>query len=219
MKIVVVVPAYNEEKRICAVLASLRNAKQSVVVVDDGSTDRTFQVAQRYTPYVFQHGVNLGKGAALKTGAEAAFTLGANAVIFMDSDGQHKAEDINLFIEKLKSGKYDVVFGSRNLGYGVPLDRYLGNKMASVTISLLFGVYISDLICGFRAITRKAFKKLKWESTGYGVETEMAILTARKGLRYCEVPVSTLYYDKVKGVTILDAFSIFFDVIRWRIFK
>ncbi len=161
----------------------------------------------------------MGKGAALKTGAEAAFAFGADAVIFMDSDGQHKIEDINVFIEKLKSGKYDVVFGSRNLGYGVPLDRYLGNKMASVTISLLFGVYISDLICGFRAITRKAFKKLDWESTGYGVETEMAILTARKGLRYCEVPVSTLYYDKVKGVTILDAFSIFFDVIRWRIFK
>ncbi|MCJ7805552.1 glycosyltransferase family 2 protein [Patescibacteria group bacterium] len=219
MKIFVVVPAYNEEKRIGAVLASLRKAKQSVVVVDDGSTDKTYQIARRYTPYVFRHRVNLGKGAALKTGVEEAFDMGADAVIFMDSDGQHKAEDINVFIEKLKSGKYDVVFGSRNLGYGVPVDRYLGNKMASVTISLLFGVYISDLICGFKAITRKAFKKLNWESTGYGVETEIAILTARKGLHYCEVPVSTLYYDKVKGVTILDAFSIFFDVIRWRIFK
>lgn len=217
MKILIVVPAFNEEKRIGAVLAGLKKAKQKIIVVDDGSTDKTYQIAQRYTPYVFRHRVNLGKGAALKTGTEAAFDMGADAVVFIDSDGQHNTKELPLFIEKLELGNYDIVFGSRNLGYGVPLDRYLGNKMASVTISLLFGVYISDLICGFRAITRKAFKKLNWESTGYGVETEIAILTARKGLRYCEVPVSTLYYDKVKGVTILDAFGIFFQVLKWRI--
>ena len=76
---------------------------------------------------------------------------------------------------------------------------------------------MSDLICGFRGLSKRAFKKLSWESTGYGVETEMAIRTAKSGLKHCEVPVQTVYYDEVKGVTILDAFNIFFDVIRWRI--
>jgi hypothetical protein len=99
----------------------------------------------------------------------------------------------------------------------MPLVRFLGNKFASVLISLLFGIYVSDLICGFRAFTKNAYKKIKWESRGYGIETEMIIKTGKAGLRHCEVPVETVYYDRFKGVTILDAFSILFDVFKWRL--
>ncbi len=217
MDITVVVPAHNEEDRIGEVLKDLKKTKLSVIVVDDGSTDRTYQVAKRHKTIVLRHKVNLGKGAAMKTGCEAAFSMGAGAVILMDSDGQHKVEDLSHFIDALEKDKFDVVFGSRNLSHGVPLVRYMGNKMASLLVSLLFGIYVSDLICGFRGLSKKAFEKLSWESTGYGVETEMAIRTAKSGLKHCEVPVQTVYYDEVKGVTILDAFNIFFDVIRWRI--
>ncbi len=217
MKITIVIPAFNEEKKIGEVLKDLKKTKLPVIVIDDGSKDKTFEIAKNLGVIALRHRINLGKGAALKTGCEAAFSMGAEAVILMDSDGQHKVEDLSHFIDALEKDKFDVVFGSRNLSHGVPLVRYMGNKAASVLISFLFGIYISDLICGYKGLTKKAYKKFNWESAGYAIETEMAIKTGKYGLKYCEVPIQTVYYDEVKGVTILDAFNIFFDVIRWRI--
>ena len=219
MKIFIVVPAFNEARRIGGVLSGLKKTKLPVVVIDDGSSDRTFEIVKKYKVTVLRHKINLGKGAAMKTGAEAAFSMGADAVIFMDSDGQHKIEDLPQFVKALKTGKYEIVFGSRNLGLGMPLERYIGNKLASVLVNLLFGIYVSDLISGYRALTRKAVEKINWESTGYGVETEMVVKCARLGLKHCEVPVATVYYDKFKGVSIIDAIGILFDVFRWRITK
>jgi len=216
MKIFIVIPAFNEEKRIGGVLSGLKKAKQKIIVVDDGSKDKTAQIAKKYTTGVLIHRVNLGKGAALKTGAIFAFDSGADAIVFMDSDGQHKEKDLPVFIKALEDG-YEVVLGSRNLNFGVPLVRYMGNKMASLFVSLLFGIYASDLLCGFRAMTKRAFRKMNWESAGYGIETEMVVKTKQLGLKHCEVPVETVYYDKVKGVTMLDAFGIFFQVLKWRI--
>lgn len=215
--IIIVVPAFNEVKLIAAVLKSLKKTGFQIIVVDDGSKDRTFNVAANQSVVTLKHRVNLGKGAALKTGCEAAFEMGADAVVMMDSDGQHKVEDMGKFINALESGNYDVVFGSRNLNFGMPLIRFIGNKIASVLVAYLFGIYVSDLLCGYRAITKNAYKKLKWQSVGYGVETEMVVRTGKTGLRYCEVPVETVYYDKFKGVTILDAFGILLNVFRWRI--
>ena len=167
---------------------------------------------------MLKHRVNLGKGATLKTACEAAFGMGADAVIMMDSDGQHKVEDIPVFIEALENG-FDVVFGSRNFYMGIPLVRFLGNKFASLLVSLMFGIYVSDILCGFKAITKSAYKKMNWESKGYGIETEMAVLTAKKRLSHWEVAVQAVYLDRLKGVTLLDAFDIFFSVLRWRLTK
>jgi len=219
MKIYIVVPAYNEAKNIGQVLKDLGKTKLPVIVVDDGSKDKTYEVAKKHKVTLLRHRVNLGKGAALKTGFEAAFLKRADAVITMDSDGQHKISDLPQFIDKLKEEKYDIVFGSRDFSHKVPLVRSLGNQFALNLIRLLFGVSVSDLTCGFRGVTKKAYKKMKWESSGYAVETEMVIETGKRHLKYCEVPVETVYYDKVKGVTVLDAIHILFDVLRWRIAK
>lgn len=215
----VVIPAYNESGRIENVLRDIKKIDVPVIVVDDGSRDSTFEQAKKHDVLVLKHKVNLGKGAAIKTGCEAAISLGADAIVMMDSDGQHKIEDLPNFLEKIKSGNFDVVFGSRNMNLGIPFVRYLGNKLASILVALLFGVYISDLLCGFRAITKKAYTKMKLKSSGYGIETEMVIRTAELKLRYCEIAVETIYYDKFKGVTILNAFGILFNVIKWRFFK
>jgi len=218
MKISIVIPAYNEEKRIGKVLKDIKKYKLPVIVVDDGSTDKTSLIAQKYSVEVLKRKINLGgsKGAALKTGVEVAFKQGADAVILMDSDGQHEASDIPNFIKALEKG-FDVVLGSRNLSLGVPLIRFLGNKFASILINLFFGIYISDLICGYRAMTKEAFEKIKWESLNYAVETEMIVRLSKTKLKYCEVPVETIYHDKAKGVTIIDAVNTFFDVISWKI--
>lgn len=217
MKIYIVIPAYNESKRIGAVLDALKKVKLPVIVVDDGSWDRTYEEAKKSRFIVLKHRINLGKGAALKTGCDGAFSMGADGVIIMDSDGQHSINDLHYFIDALNQKKYDMIIGSRNFGLGVPLVRYLGNKFASVLVSILFGIYVSDLLCGYRAFTKKAYNKIDWQSNGYGVETEMIVKTGKYKISRCEVPVETIYYDKFKGVTMMDAFKILLSVIKWRL--
>lgn len=222
MKITIVAPVFNEEVRVGDFLNSLNRLNYPIVVVDDGSSDgsvKTIKSLRNKRITLLRHIINLGKGAALKTGCEYAFKNGADAVILMDTDGQHSADDLPQFEKKLEVDKYDVVLGSRNLNLGIPLDRYIGNKIASVFVSLLFGIYVSDLICGFRGLNKKAYKKINWESTGYGVETEMVINIKRNGLSHCEVPVETIYYDNFKGASITDAFAVLMNLIKWRIMQ
>jgi glycosyltransferase involved in cell wall biosynthesis len=219
MKVTVVIPAYNESKRISSVLEELVSTGLPVIVVDDGSRDKTQEGALKYPVTVLKHKINLGKGAAIKTGCKAAFLNGAEAVIVMDADGQHKVNDLERFISALEKEKYDIVFGSRNWVRGIPLVRFLGNKFASVLVNLLFKIYISDLICGYRGFTKKAFMKMKLESVGYEIETEMVVRTGREHLKYCEVSVETVYYDKFKGVSIMDSFGVLLNVLKWKFNK
>ena len=219
MKTFIVIPAFNESKRIEQVLEDVKNAGLQTIVVDDGSKDSTSEKVKKFNVTLLRHKINLGKGAALMTGCESAISMGADAIIMMDADGQHKAADLPKFIGKIQSGRFDIVFGSRSMNLGIPLVRFLGNKFASVLISLLFGVYISDLISGYRVVTKKAYTQMKLKSSDYGIETEMVIETSKLKLRYCEIPIETIYYDKFKGVTLLDAFGILFNVIKWRISK
>ncbi len=219
MKIVVIVPLHNEATHIVSLLKDLADYKLPIVVVDDGSNDGSnlkVHDLRLKNCTVLGHKVNLGKGAAMKTGAEYAFKKGAKAVVFMDSDNQHKASDLPKFVKALESGKYDVVFGSRNLNFGVPLVRFLGNKFASILIRIMFNILVSDILCGYKAFTKSAYNKIKWESSGYGVEVEIAARTGKSNLKHIEVPIETVYHDKVKGVTILDAFGVLGEVIKWR---
>lgn len=220
MKIFVVIPLFNEKKHIASVIKGVVKYKLPVVVVDDGSTDNSGQVIKELRSKnvtLLTHRINLGKGAAMKTGAEYVFGKGADAVIFMDSDGQHESSDLLKFIDALKDDRYDVILGSRNLNYGVPLVRFLGNKFASVLMVILFKVFVSDVICGFRAITKAGYKKIKWDSDGYGVETEMVARLGKSKVKFREIPVETIYHDVVKGVTLLDAFEVLGNVVKWKL--
>jgi len=214
MKISVVIPAYNEEKRIGPVLSEIKKMGLEIFVVDDGSKDGTSEVAERYTTSVLRHKINLGKGAALKTGCEAAFDLGADAVVVMDSDGQHKASDLPRFIKTLK--EYEVVFGVRDLA-GTPTVRLLGNKLITFLVKVLFGIKVGDILCGFKAFTKQAYKKINWTSLGYSVETEIVAMTGKYGLKHCEVPVTTVYYDKFKGLTVTAGLEILFDILQFKL--
>lgn len=217
MKISIVIPTFNEEEKIFYLLKDLKKFELPIIVVDDGSkTDCYKKLSKVKGITLLTHKINLGKGSALKTGCEYAFKKGIDAVILMDADGQHEAKDLARFLDALRDGN-EIVLGSRNLNLGVPFVRYIGNKFASVLISFLFGIYVSDILCGFRAFTKKAYRKIKWDSQGYGVETEMVVRMSKFNLKYCEVPVGTVYYSSVKGVTIIDALGILIDVFKWRI--
>jgi len=214
MRVSIVIPAHNEEKRIGLVLAEIKKTGLTFFVVDDGSEDGTSRVARKYTPNVLRHSINLGKGAALKTGCEAAFDFGAEAVVVMDSDGQHKVSDLPKFIKALK--KCEVVLGERDFGK-TPTVRLIGNKLISFLVNLFFGISVGDILCGFKAFTKKAYKKISWTSLGYSVETEIVAMTGKYHLKHCQVPVTTVYYDKFKGLTATAGLEILFDVLRFKL--
>ncbi len=216
MKTFIVIPGFNEQFYLDRLLEKVSKISANIVFVDDGSSDNSAKIATKYTPHVLSHQVNLGKGAAMLTGAEFAFKrLKADAVVFMDSDDQHDPSHLPEFEKKLK--KFDIVFGVRNLGVNMPLARFLGNKSASVLLHLLYGAYIPDIPSGYKGLTRKAFNTLKWKSSGYEVETEIAVRVAQRKMAFGIVEIRSIYHDRDKGLTLFDAAHITASLIQWRL--
>lgn len=215
MKLYIVVPAYNESRFIGPFLDKLTKKTKNIIVVDDGSRDHTSDIVRSKGIKVLTHITNLGKGASLKTGCEYAFNrIGADAVIIMDGDDQHDVSDIALFTKALSQGS-NIVLGVRAMDSRMPLTRLLGNRFTSVIINVLFGRYISDVPSGFKAMTKSAYKKLLWHSSGYEVETEIAVRLAKSKMNYVEIPINTIYHGKEYGFNLIDAARIIIKIPYW----
>lgn len=216
LNIIAVLPAYNEERHIGAVVRAARPFVTQVIVVDDCSRDATFAHAQAAGAAAFHHAINLGKAAALKTGARAALQRGADIIVFMDSDGQHRPEDIPRMLEPLRTGEADVVFASRKGGDRMPIVRYMGNRLLQVTIKTLFHIDVQDIQCGFRAFKSDVFPRLEWDSKNYHADAEITARTGLHGLRYREIFIETIYHDSYKGMTVIDGLKLLFNIIVWK---
>ena len=162
-KIFAVIPAYNEEKQISGVVKKTKKYVNNVVVVDDGSKDKTKDTAKKSKAIVLQHLVNLGKGAALKTGCDYAVKNKADIIIVIDADAQHNPDDIPKFLENLKND--DIILTYRRLNKNMPFILKFGNLFINKTINFLYGIKIKDSQCGYRAFTAKAYKKLRWKAS------------------------------------------------------
>jgi len=213
-----IIPAHNESKHIVQVLKQACQFVDYLIVVDDGSTDDTYDLVKAIggNVKVLRHSINLGKGAALKTGCEAALMLKTDIIVCMDADGQHNPKHISKFIELLANQPVDVVFGSREFNSHMPFTMMMGNYLLSWLINWLFHVKIHDSQSGYRAFTSLAYQQLKWESTGYQVETEMIAHVSEANLRYAEFTIETIYHDNYKGTTVIDGVRILFNILRWK---
>lgn len=212
-----VVPAYNEERSIRETIVKIGNHVSNIVVVDDGSTDGTYEAAVSTGAHVLRHLLNLGKGAALKTGCDYAVSSGAQLLVVLDADAQHDPDEIPLFLEKL--GGCDIVFGYRKLSGKMPLILRLGNWGISLIISVLYGMSMRDSQSGYRAFSSEAYSKIRWEASDYSMESEMIAKTGRNKLKYTQVPIKTIYSDKYKGTTIIDGIKIVTNMLWWRLFN
>ncbi len=220
MNIFVVVPIYNEEYRAVETVNKilLVDKKVKVVLIDDGSSDNSLKILKNNFKknnrvVISSHVINLGKGAAMKTGLKIAFKLGADAVVFMDGDGQHNPKYLPKFIEELRT--YPIVFGYRLLNKEAPWLRRNGNLFTNWSMRIFFNLNRKDLLCGFLGFRKEIYQKIKWKSTRYGIETEMAIKVSRNKIPFSEVKIDTIYIDKYKGMTIFDAFKIIFKLPFW----
>ncbi|MBI2541642.1 glycosyltransferase family 2 protein [Candidatus Woesearchaeota archaeon] len=209
-----VIPAHNEQKNIFGIIKKTKKYAGNVVLVDDGSTDKTKEFGNKAGAVVLRHIVNLGKGAALKTGCDFAFKKGAKFFVVLDADAQHNPEDMPRFIEKLR--KYDVVFSYRKTSSKMPFVLRFGNLFISNAVDMLYGIRLKDTQCGYRAFSREAYKKMRWSASDYSIESEMIARAGKQKLKYVQIPIQTIYSDKYKGTTIIDGIKIVLNLIWWR---
>ncbi len=211
----VVIPAHNEEKNIRKVISKVKEFSYTIIVVDDGSTDETFNEAINQDVQVLKHEVNLGKGAALKTGCDYAYIHGAKNIVVIDSDGQHDPKHIPEFFNKLENN--DIVFGFRQRNKEQPGMLKFGNWFINQTFQVLYGIDVKDSQSGYRGFTASSYKKIRWIASDYYMETEMLINTSKHKLTYDMIPIETIYSDKYKGTTVLDGVKIVVKLIGGRV--
>jgi len=202
MKIVVTIPAFNEEKTIGVLINKVHEVMKSnrynykILVIDDGSKDKTAKVAKESKAIVFSHPKNYGLADAFRTETEKALELGADVIVHIDADVQYQPKEIPKLINEIKND-YDLVLGSRFKGKieSMPFIKRLGNKAFSKVISNITRTKISDAQTGFRAFTREVAKKIKINSK-YTYTQEQIIRTIREKYRIKEVPI---YFAKRNG--------------------
>lgn len=202
MKIVAVIPAYNEESRVGNVVEEARKYVETVIVVDDGSSDNTVRVAKEAGALVLQHIENCGAGAATMTGIDAARELQADAVVTLDADEQHSPDDIPALIEPIKADRVDIAFANR---FGrrnrIPNIRRLANWCGNVITFAATGKWVADSQCGFKVFGPKALEQIELRMSGYEFCTEIVRECAQHKWRVAEVPAKVLYseYTLAKG--------------------
>ena len=200
-RVVAIIPAHNEERFIGSVVLRTRAHADAVVVVDDGSTDATAQIAEAGGAIVVRHEHNQGKGSALNTGLHRARELDPTALVLLDGDGQHCPEEMQALLAPILAGQADLVIGSRYLSgheKDVPAHRVWGHRIFNLLTRAVSGVGASDSQSGFRAISPSAIEKVHFASDGFSVESEMQFLAHELGLRMVEVPITADYMEKPK---------------------
>jgi glycosyltransferase involved in cell wall biosynthesis len=204
----VVIPVFNEEQTIGDIITRTKRTMEQmgvpyeVLVVDDGSKDRSANISQEKEAHVIRE-THQGKGYALRSGFKQAR---GELVVTLDSDGSHKPEEIPSVVRCIREDRADFVIGTRFFNSAnrtkVPRMNRIGNRLFNDLTGFLTGVKISDSQSGFRAIRSSLIKRMKLRSRGYEVESEMLVKALRMGARVAEIPIS--FDQRTIGVSKLD---------------
>ena len=197
MKVIIGIPAFNEEKNIAAIIVRLKKKYNHVIVCDDGSSDMTQDIASSLGALVVKHPTNLGYGAAIKTIFNEARKIDGDVLVTFDADGQHKISEIDSVLEPISENKADIVIGSRFLGNTKDLPKYrkIGIKTITSLTNTLTGSNITDAQSGFRAYSKKVLNEISPTESGMGISTEILIKSSKKQMRISEVPITISYED------------------------
>lgn len=217
-RIAVVIPALNAAPLIDPVIRASMQQMESVVVIDDGSTDTTGAVAAAAGARVLRHERNLGKGAALKTGFAWALQKGFDAVITLDADGQHLPDEIRKFVRAREESGADLIIGGRAHHFsGMLPRRRAANRFSAWTISIAAGATVTDSQSGFRLYSGKLLREIELRADGFDMESEVIVRAGRRGFGILTIPidlgfvngVATSHYRPVKDTL----------KIAWRVWR
>ena len=215
-KIAAVIPAYHEEKHIGDVVWRTRQKLDDVLVVDDGSGDKTADRARAAGAQVIIHQQNRGKGETIKTGLRHWLERNVDFVVILDADGQHRPEEIDRFVAAaLSAEEPELIVGNRMKDLSsMPRLRQFVNRWMSQRISAVCGQEIPDTQCGFRMLHKHLIPELLGGAARFDYESEMLIIACRKGFRIDSVPISTVYSDEVSSIHPVRDTIRFFKLMR-----
>ena len=189
----IAMPAYNEEKYIGSMVLKVRQHASETLVIDDGSTDRTAEIAELAGATVIRHDKNKGKGTAVQEILAEAKKKSSEVLVILDADSQHNPDEIPALIKPIQEG-YDLVIGSRRQqAQKTPRYRRLGQKVLSYMTHILTEETSDDTESGFRALSRRAISELQLREKGFAIETEMIANATDKGLKITHVSISNIY--------------------------
>ncbi len=227
MKLLIVVPAFNEAPVIVQTIKEIQIATSSlphtyILVIDDCSRDNTYQLAQSTKVQVLRHVINRGLGGALGTGLAYARKHDFDYLITIDADGQHDPQDIHKLLLPLTKNRADVVIGSRTISTKgkIPLDRVILNYLSNLFTRIMYGVYSTDSQSGFRAFNRQAIHHITIKTQRMEVSSEIFSDIKTHQLRLAERPIKVIYtdYSRAKGQPNSNAISIIIKSIL-RLFR
>ncbi|OGY51180.1 MAG: hypothetical protein A3B89_00115 [Candidatus Buchananbacteria bacterium RIFCSPHIGHO2_02_FULL_40_13] len=217
MKILVLIPAYNEESTIGEVIRDVRTLGFDILVVDDGSNDKTAELAKNNGAVVLSHQINRGQGAAISTGIAYAQNKNYEIMVFFDADGQMKAAEIKNLLQPILSAGYEAVLGSRFLGRAenIPLAKLLTLKLALLFTKFTTDLKLTDSHNGFQAWKLSTLAKINLTQDRQAYASELLEEIAANKIKYQEVPVTIAYtvYSRRKGQSVFNAFNILWDLI------
>jgi len=196
LKIIVGIPAFNEEKNIAAIITKLADVTDTIIVCNDGSSDLTSDIAEKMGAFVINHEKNLGYGAAIRSIFLKAKELDGDILVTFDADGQHRIEDIEKVTKPIIDQEVDLVIGSRFLDESekeVPRYRKVGIKVITKITNASIKKQLTDSQSGFRAYSKKVLNELNPSELGMGISTEILIKASNKNFRITEVPIKILY--------------------------
>lgn len=221
-KLIAAIPCFNEELFIGSVVLKTKDYADQVIVIDDGSSDKTALVAEKAGAIVIKHGSNKGKGAAVSTAFEHAKKTGCESLVLLDGDGQHDPAYIPSLVKPVLDDEADMVVGSRYLDIksSIPGYRTWGHRLLTLLTNLGSRVKLTDSQSGLRAFSPRAIEAFSFAEKGLSVESEMQFLANEAGLRVKEVGVSIGYHGKPKRSPLAHGMGVFnsiFGLISRRI--
>lgn len=225
-KIYIVLPAYNAEKTLLRTLDEIPAMyRENIILVDDGSTDRTVELARSVGLKVIQHHKNLGYGANQKTCYSQALNLGAEIVVMVHPDHQYDASVISQLVQPILEGKADAVFGSRMLG-GVPLQegmpwwKYDANIFLTAMANIVFRRYLTEIHSGFRAYSKKYLETIKFvdNSNDFIFDTQIIAQGMAANLFFEEIPIVTRYFPEASSINFAHSVKYGFGII-WTLLR
>jgi len=190
------IPAHNAEATIGEVIDRTKEHLGRIIVVNDGSTDRTEKIARSRGVEMISFSSNRGKGYALREGFSLALNNGCNGILTLDADGQHDPEDIPNFLEAHEADSRAILIGSRMAQADrFPRQRYYSNRTAAFFISKALGQCLEDTQCGFRLYPAETLRTIRLTTSHFQTETEVLLRAVRRGIRLNSVPVKNIYLN------------------------
>jgi len=207
-KVVIVLPAYNAARTLMRTIGEIpEELRNHLILVDDASTDNTFELAKQAGLLTYRHERNSGYGANQKTCYREALKLGADITVMLHPDHQYDAKVIPQLIEPIKRGEADAVFGSRMLGRnpmkgGMPKWKYIANVFLTALANIIFGRYLTEIHSGFRAYSSKYLNTVRFEenSDNFVFDTEIITQGMACNLNFEEVPIETRYFKEASSI-------------------